>query len=118
MGYGAYFYQAKTMASADSVVSFFDLGRAFSKVYLQIPTMASNSAFDVYASTDATSFYQVRKEIPNTTTAQAWTFTIGASAAANGSIVPMPGGFRFYKIVATDSAPTAATTFKMIGGDS
>lgn len=117
MGNGAYFHQPNTMASADSIISF-DLGRAFAKVYLQIPSMPSSTALDTYASTDKVSFYQVRKEPVNTSTVQASSYIIAASAGANGGIVPVPGGFRFYRFIATDSAPSGATTFKLIGGDS
>jgi hypothetical protein len=117
MGHGLHQVFVKTMASADSVISGWDLGRAFSKVYLQIPTMSSNSALDVYASVDGSSFYQIRKEAVSTSTVQAHSYIVAASAAANGGIVPLPGGFRYYKIQATDSAPTAATTFKIICSD-
>lgn len=106
----------KTMASADSV-AVFDTAEPWQQVYLQVPTMASNTAIDIYAGADSSNFYQVRQQVGNTTTVQAWSFVVAASAGANGAIVPIPGGFQFYKIKATDSAPTAATVFKLICSD-
>lgn len=103
-----------TMASADSQV-IADLGGYWDKVHLEIPTMASVSALDVYVATDSTqTYYQLGKEVPNTTTVQAWSFTIAASAAANGRTVPFPSGFRYVKLKAADSAPSAAVGFKFI----
>lgn len=156
----------KTMASADSVVSAFNFGRFFAKVYLQVGSMNSSANLDVLGSFDGTNFYQIRSVSPTTQAVQSTftiaasatangcliqipagvqhikliadsapsiavgfkavghdevgqiaTFTIGASAAANGGIHPIPGGFQYYKFIATDSAPTAATTFRVVCGD-
>lgn len=112
----AYFPKQVTMASATGSFTV-DMGMAFSKVYIVLPTMASSTAIDLLASTDGTSYYQVRKEAGNTTTVQAWTFIVAATGAANGGIVPLAAGFRFYKFICTDSAPTAATVFNIIGGN-
>jgi len=115
MGFGTYY--AFTMGATSSSASV-NLQRAFyDPIYLQIPTMASASALDVYGSIDGTNYYQLRKPVPNTTTVQSWTFTVAASAGANGGIVPIPGGLKYYKIIATDSAPTAALGFNIICGN-
>ena len=106
-----------TMAAAGSTASG-DLQRTYQKVYVQIPTMTSVTALDIYASVDGSSYYQIRKEVVNTASVQASSFIVPSSAAANGSLMPIPGGFQFYKVVATDSAPAAATTFKLHGSDS
>ncbi len=106
-----------TMASA-VVSASGDLQRTYQRVYLQIPTMASVTALDLYASVDGSSYYQIRKEVVNTASVQATSFVVPSSAAANGALMPVPGGFQYYKIIATDSAPTAATTFKLHGSDS
>jgi len=105
----------KTMASADSVCSYFDLGSYYPKVYLQIPTMTSKANIQVFAALNPNeTFFEVMNKVANTATVAVNSFVIGNTAAANGGLVPLPEGFRFYKIVA-DSAPTAATTFKLIG---
>ena len=41
-------------------------------------------------------------------------FTIAASTVANGGLIPIPAGFTYYKLLATDSAPTANTTFNIV----
>lgn len=113
MGCGTYY--AMTMAATAGSASV-NLQRAFDKVYLMIPSMVSSSALDLYGSVDGTNYYQVKKEPANTTTVQAWTFIVAATAGANGGIVPLPAGFKYYKIVATDSNPTAALGFNVICG--
>lgn len=115
MSYGQMNVVIATMASADSVAQF-DLKSYYRKVYLEIPTMASNSALQVLATNNPNDgFKQVMAAQVNTSTVSLNSFVIGATAAANGAIVPLPAGFRHYKIKATDSAPTAATEFKIIG---
>ena len=116
---------AKTMASADSLVSYFDCGGVFANVYLEVPTMASGTAIDVYVASDVMptdpvvqpAFKQLMLKVPATATAQFNTYIVAASLSANGSTVPLVGGFRYYKLKATDSAPTAATTFKIVCSD-
>jgi hypothetical protein len=93
------------------------MARAYDRVYLQVPTMASSSALDVYVSADGSSYYQFRKEAPNTSTVQNHSFIVAASCLANGSVVPLPGGFKGYKLVATDSNPTAAGSFYIVCSD-
>lgn len=105
-----------TMAAATGSFSV-NVGMGFSKTYLQMPSMASSTAFDLYASADGTNYYQVRKENPNTTTVQAWSFIVAASANANGGIVPLPAGLQYYKFLATDSNPAGALGFNIICGD-
>lgn len=117
MGFGPSRVYTATMAAAGTTATFQNMGRAFDKIYLQVPTMVSAANLDIYVSADnGTTFYQLSKEVPNTTTVQCWSFTVNATAAANGRMVPIPGGMDAYKIVA-DSAPAAATTFKVICGD-
>lgn len=117
MGHGLFKAYSFTMGAGSTTASV-DLGRAFSKVYLQIPTFASTTALDIYASPDGTqTYYQVGKEIPNTTTVQSWSFTVAASAGANGRLVPIPPGFQRYRVVAADSAPSAAHGFQVLCGD-
>lgn len=114
MGFGTYY--PMTMGATSSSASV-NLQRAFERVYLMIPTMPSSTALDVYGSVDGSSYYQIRKEPANTTTVQAWTFIVAATAGANGGIVPIPAGFKYYKVVATDSAPTSAIGFNVICGN-
>lgn len=116
MGHGLYKVYVATMAAAGTAATF-DLGRSYRKVYLQVPTMTSSANLDIYAAAaSGDTYYQVGKEVPNTTTVQSWSFTVNASAAANGRTVPMPDGLQYFKVVA-DSAPAAATAFKVLCAD-
>lgn len=116
MGHGLSKAYSFTMSAAVGSASVL-LGRSFAKVYLQIPTMASASALDVYASPDGTqTYYQLRHSPIASTTTQTWSYTIAQSAPVNGALVPIPGGFQAYKIVA-ESIPAAALGFQVICGD-
>lgn len=116
MGHGVFRAYSFTMAAAGTT-AVVDLGRAFSRVYLQVPSMTSSANLDLYASPDGTQgYYQLGKEIPNTTTVQSWSFTVAASAAANGRLVPIPAGFQCYRVLA-DSAPAGAQKFMLLCGD-
>lgn len=118
MGHGLNQVYAVTMASAAGSATV-TLGQAFAKVYVEIASLASATGLDVYAARVAGgTYYQVTKEVPNTTTVQAWSFTVAASAMNNGRIVPIPAGFKYYKFIAADSAPTAAYAFNVICSDS
>jgi hypothetical protein len=117
MGHGVFRAYSFTMAAQAGSASV-NLGRSFQRVYLQIPSMASTTGLDVYASPDGTqTYYQIGKEVPNTTTVQSWSFTVAASAAANGRLVQIPAGLQFYKIVASDSAPSGAQGFQVLCAD-
>lgn len=116
MGHGAYKAYSFTMAATQGSAAV-NLGRSFTRAYLQIPTMASAANLDIYASPDgAQTYYQLGKDVPNTTTVQSWSFTVAASAAAGGRLVPIPTGLQYYKIVA-DSIPTTALGFQILCGD-
>lgn len=103
-----------TMASGAGSVTV-DLQGYWERVYMQVNSMPSASALDFYVATEpAATYYQLRKEVFNTTTAQAWTYTVAATAVANGVVIPVPANFRYLKILATDSAPSASIGFKFI----
>lgn len=103
-----------TMPSATGSLTV-DLEGYWERVYVQVNSMASSSALDVYVATEpSTTYYQLRKEVPNTTTVQAWSFVVAASAVANGGVIPIPNSFRYVKFIATDSAPSGAIGFKFI----
>jgi hypothetical protein len=116
MGHGVFKAYSFSIAAAGTT-GVVNLGRSFQKVYLQIPTMTSAANLDIYASPDGSqTYYQLGKEVPNTTTVQSWSFTVNASAAANGRLVPIPAGLQYYRIL-VDSAPAGAQGFQMLCGD-
>lgn len=105
----------KTITSGNSLATF-DLGQSWLYTYAVIPTMTSQSATEVWASTDGgTTFYQVRQPVAQTTTAQMNSYVIAATCAAGGSIVPIPS-FRFIRLRMADSAATTpGVTYQIIG---
>lgn len=109
---------AFTMAAAagSGVVS---LTEGYSRAYLQISTLSSQSAMDVYASTDGgTTYYQLRHMAVASASSQSPSFIIAATAMVNGSLTPVPAGFLNYKFIATDSAPSAALGFTLLVNES
>lgn len=113
MAVGAVRSKAFTLSAAVGSASVL-LDRGYQTVYIQVPTMASGTNFDVSVSREGTTYYQLRKEAGNTLTVQAWTFSIASTAMANGAMVPVPGGFLGYKLQATDSNPAAAGGFYIV----
>ena len=154
-----------TMASAGTTATI-NVGDVYAKMYLQVPSFNSSANIQLDVSADGTNYYNLRRiststmnvqptfvveasaaangcivEIPGgyqylkltadsapsisvgfkvlciDTTEKSKSFTIAASVVANGGIIPIPGGFTYYKLLATDSAPTANTTFNIICSD-
>jgi len=118
MGYGVHSVFSKTLAGGASQTTLpFNVERAYDHMYLQVATMASvaNISLDVSADGGET-YYQLRHTPPfATATVTVPTFIVAATAAANGAMVPIPTGFRHFRVV-VDSAPTAAVGFKVICG--
>lgn len=106
----------KAMAAAGTTLVV-DCTKGWSNVNLLCASMVSSSALDLYAGVDGTTFYQVKVKNPTTATVQINSFIIAASAVVNGGIVPIPQGFQYYKLVATDSAPAAAINFTVVCSD-
>lgn len=116
MAYGVVKVYVATMTSGATLSSAIDLSpRAWSKIYLQVPTMASGSLF-LQASPSATgTFSRVMQEKPNTSTVTINTFTI--DSAATQRLHPLPGGLQFIKIENSSGATDVVTTFNIICSD-
>lgn len=106
------------MAAAAGSASV-SLGRGYSQMYLQVPSMASTTSLDLYVSPDGTQPYYQLRNWPNAATAtiQIGTFIIAATCSSGGAVIPIPGGFQNYKVVATDSAPSGAQGFQVLCAD-
>lgn len=103
-----------TMAAATGS-AVVNVGEGFQRAYLQVSTLSSASALDVYASADGgTTYYQIRHMAVASATSQSPTFIVASSAMANGAMVPVPAGFQFYKVACTDSNPSAALGFTLL----
>jgi len=113
MSHGLVSVFTKDVASGVTLTSSFDLGRGFRRVYLEVPTMASGSLY-VQASSDDSTFRRVMIDNGNTSTVQQ-TFVVDSSVTAR--MVPIPAGFRYYKIENTSGATDTTTTFNIICSD-
>lgn len=105
-----------TMTSANSLATW-NLGeKAWLNSRIVCPSMPSSTALDMYISPDGTTYYQLRNQA-STSSVQVATFTVPATLAANGGVMPVNALGKYVQIRATDSSPTAATTFYMICSD-
>lgn len=87
----------------------------FERAYLQVSTLSSATALDIYASADGgTTYYQVRHMAVASASSQSPTFIVASTAMANGAMVPIPAGFQYYKVACTDSNPSAALGFTLL----
>lgn len=112
---GAFSIFTTTMTSGNSLATF-DLGGAWHYNYLIVPTMTSGANIELWGTIDsATTYFQIRQPPGPTITAQMPSFIIAATCAAGGAIVPIPSGYQYLRL-RVDSAPTAATVFKITGG--
>lgn len=114
MSHGVISVYSKNMASGVTLTSSYDLNRAYPKMYLEVPTMASSDLF-IQASSDGTTFRRIMLEKVNTTTAHV-TFSVASSTTQR--MVPIPPGFRYYKVESSSGATDVVTTFNIICHDS
>jgi len=93
------------------------LPEGFQNPYLQVSSLPSATSLDVYASVDGgTTYYQLRHYPSNqTATVAAPSFIVAGIVMTHGGIVPVPPGFQYYRIKCTDSNPSAALTFTLLG---
>lgn len=111
-------YNHELASGITTPTNYVDLGRCFSYVFLQIPTMASGDLFikaaQDYGGTVGT-FYRVCRNQGNTATVHV-DFSIGS--AITNRIVPLPvQGLRYLKVENSSGATDTTTVFKFICGD-
>ena len=88
MSYGDIRAYTGSVASGASTVSF-QLPKAFSRVYVELSTMSTAAAFDVYGSTEPAGTYSPVFERVNTATVQYQTLAVGSGVGANGGVAPI-----------------------------
>lgn len=108
-----------SMPSANSLVTF-DVQGAFTRMFVQVPSFASQTALGIEVATASNAtYYQFFQEVPQSTTVQAWPYLIAATATSGGAMIPLPvSNFQFFRFRAKDSSPTAAVDFKVICSNS
>lgn len=87
-----------------------DLSKPYTMVYVEIPSMTSNTAWSLSASSDGNTYKKLNKVI-NSSTLQFASFTVGS--AITGVIIDVPGGHQYYKIDVT-AVVSFSAAFKFI----
>lgn len=119
MGWGVARVYPLTMTTGTSLTTYVDTGRSYAQVYVTIPGVSSfcvtaTCNFFVQASADGTNFYRVAYPPANSSTSGSNDFQI-ANTVSN-RIVPIPTGFHFYKVEASNSM-TGAIGFNLVCAD-
>jgi hypothetical protein len=115
MSVGVFQVFYKTMVSGGTSTSGYDFGRAFQKVYLEIPSLTSGTDFYLQASSDGSTFRRLMQPVVNTSSVQVQTFVIGS--AATNRIVEVPAGHRYMKVEVTTALTDTVNVFKFICGN-
>jgi hypothetical protein len=89
-------YTATIASFATSVNK--DLGKPYQSVFLQIPSLTSNSALAIMGSIDGTTYRKLNL-YTNSSTLQFPSFVIPSTAT--NTMVQLPGGFRYMRIDCT-----------------
>jgi hypothetical protein len=110
MAYGTRYF-AVTMTSGALSSTVADLGGAYQKLYLAVPTMASGSLY-LRASADNSTYFRVMHDVVNSSAAQIHTFTI--DSACTQRLVPIPFVSRYMKVESTSGATDVVTTFQIV----
>jgi hypothetical protein len=89
MSYGPAKVFTGTIASgASTVTSIYTGGKSYTKVFVELSTMSTAAAFDVYCSADGSTFRPLF-ERTNTAPVQYQTLTIASGVGANGGVAPL-----------------------------
>ena len=116
MSHGQVTVYTQTMPSGATVcTNFFDLGRAYRRVYLEIPTFASGADVFIQGSRNGTTFRRIYKATISTATVQSYPWQIGS--ASSQSFQEVPPGFRYYRPEISTALTDTVTPWNMICSD-
>ena len=114
MSYGPLSIFVLTMASGGTTTSNINLARSWKSLYLEVPSMNSNSEVHIYGSTDDSSFRKIYHPAPNSVVISGNQFKI--SSAVTNSFIPIPNGVRSLKIITTATIDNGCV-FKIVCSD-
>lgn len=114
MSYGPMAVYTVTMASGGTLTGGADIARSYKNVFLEIPTMNSNTQLHVWGSSDNSTFRRVYQPMQNSAAPTGALFTI--NSAVTGALVPIPNGIRYVKVESTATVDNGCV-FKMICSD-
>jgi hypothetical protein len=114
MGYGKSSEFSLDLASGATTTSdSIDLGHAWDRVYLRIPTMTSGGTMYIQGSVDNSTF----KRVYATDEANGTVQIFQIAQTITNCVVPLPvEGIRYLKVENTTGMTDATTTFKIITG--
>lgn len=87
MAYGPIMVFTGTIASGASSTAI-QMDKSYSKVFAEISTMSTAAAFDVYGSTNGSTYYPLFERV-NTAPVQFQTLTVASGVGANGGQAPL-----------------------------
>lgn len=115
MSWGPLTVFIQTMASAGTATTYSDLGRSWKQLYLEIPTMTSNTQLHIKGTSDPSrSFRRIYHPSIASTTIETDVFAI-ASASTN-CLVPIPNGVRYIQVESTATVDNGCV-FYIIASD-
>ncbi len=115
MSHGPISVFQQTMASGATLTSGqIDLGRAWRSIYLEIPSMTSGAGHYIQASSDGSTFRRIYKYAGNDPCAETYVFQV--QSGVTNAFVPVPGGYRYYKIETSETVGDGAT-YKFVCSD-
>ena len=104
-----------TMPSNTTLGTAVDLGAGFSKVYFQLPTMASGTSIGILcAESLAGSYMPVYKELSVNTLTSYVPDAYKFSTIVCAGVHPIPAGLRFLKIQMATLTSDAAVSFRFL----
>lgn len=113
MGYGPFTYFETSIQSNVTLGSAIDLGRAWEKCYLFVPSMASGDVFIQAAEKLDGTFKRVCVDMGNTSTAQ---MDFKIPSTVTNRVVPIPNYLRFIKVESSSGTTDVTTTFRVFVG--
>lgn len=114
MSYGPLSKFEKTMASGGTSTGAIDLARSWKMVYLEIPSMTSNTQIYINASSDDETYRYTYHPMSNAAAPTGNRFLI--NSAVTNAMVPIPNGFRYIK-VETTATVDGSCLFKVVCSD-
>jgi len=88
------------VSGASTVTSLYMGGKAYSKVFVELSSMSTAAAFDVYGSHDGTTFRPVF-ERTNTAPVQYQTLSVASGVGANGGCAPLEVAYPYLQLRAS-----------------
>jgi hypothetical protein len=115
MSYGPIKVFTGQIASGASTLTSVYLDKSYSRVFAEISTMSTAAAFDVWGSSDGSTFRPVF-ERTNTAPVQYQTLTVASGVGANGGVAPLDVAYPYVQFRAS-AVVSGGVTIKIICSD-